>query len=72
MYVLEVKDSEITLLLKCRSCAALIFVRAVLNRELRPHEITIYNPNQHISENDILDIHNFLNNFQGDFTSYMQ
>src|SRR3989338_5817807 len=72
VYILEVKDSEITFMLKCPNCATLIFLRAVLNTRLRSNEITIYNPNQHISENDILDIHNFLNNFQGDFTSYMQ
>lgn len=72
IYLLGSNEWEILFLLKCPRCGNILFAHAMLNIFRRPEEITVYNPSHFISHNDVLDIHNFLNNFQGDFTSYIQ
>lgn len=52
----------------CTYCLSQVFVHvSILDKQAKVKAMNMTNGNESISQNDVLDIHNFLNKFNGDF-----
>ncbi|MBI2453546.1 hypothetical protein HYV56_02480 [Candidatus Peregrinibacteria bacterium] len=70
--ILSTTKKEAILLLDCLKCSHNILVSVTAEHDYYlPIQFTIKNRHGIVNENDILDMHNFLKNFDGDFSRLM-
>lgn len=73
IFILGTAQNEALFHLRCPACQGHILATVVIghNKDTAP-TFTISSPEKTVSQNDILDMHNFLKKFNGDFSQHFK
>lgn len=67
IHIIATTSNEALIEMHCRNCDIVTIITVMLNPEMEIKNQNIQRDHKQITKNDILDVKNFLNNFDGDF-----